>query len=298
MLDPNAAAALLGGADEKFVVDGPMRATVTAAEFAAMAGMGDSVASAVAFCILARVRRMAHLVDVTVRFQSAGNPAADHNMLGLPAADAGDVYADDFSRRVVEFQRANRDRLARHTLVLLAGAQVKPLSEDNVENFFKSKGLDVAGRQVATVCNLTCAWVINLIAVPAVQQEAQNNAWLGYRVKVASGVGLMHVVASAWPAMFSNIDQAAINAANLQPWRLDLAYAISVGARAKCYIFHDVFDTLPKSWPMGVKAADTIAGPIRIRLVALFKRLKETIRDNAAVDNMNTDQVVAAIGGI
>jgi hypothetical protein len=180
----------------------------------------------------------------------------------VPAAPAvigaGVQWNVDVSFDEAQFVHVNIAQIRRDAAMLLIAANAGELTFENVTAYYASVNTRVATPNITRWANANAATMANPRIGANFAALCQGNAWLTYRVTVASGIGLVARASVAVPPIFTNDEITHANNYVATPWDNARANNVTQRSIAKAYAVAEAYGFLPGRWYMGRKAVDAI----------------------------------------
>jgi hypothetical protein len=214
------------------------------------------------------------------------NGNADVAYAAAPAVVGNGVtWATDITFDEVNYVHRNIAQIRRDAAMLLIAAYSGELSVDNVMAYYASTNTRVGCPNITRWANANGVTMANPALAGNFAALVNANAWLRYRVTVASGIGLVARASSAVNCLFAQGETDAANNYCAAPWDAVRANAVTQRSIAKAYAVAEAYGFLPGRWYMGLKAVaatDPTAVAKWRKFAKVFKEKSLEFLENAA----------------
>lgn len=149
-----------------------------------------------------------------------------------------------------------------HVIEMVTANQVKTLSDENIESYYKMSGLEVSVNNPMKSISYLSTVFPQLITAPNIQAQIPNMKWLEYHTSYSGSARLINscITDTGTIITWQANTVAAVQAALAAPWDPATANAIPEMAIAITYVYLEVTNMLPrKPWYQGNKAFNNLS---------------------------------------
>lgn len=209
-------------------------ADYTYIDFISHNNLVDNLKNAMTFSIL----RSAGIALIT----TSGDPPSIAEAI-LPATTISDVV-----------QKGKR-----WTLELIACYQVKPLSENNLNNYFRSKGIDSIPWKADEILRYLASNLPPFSSNDGYEELVSSSVFLQYHTSASSNASLCRRAEESFPfdKLFTDEEQDAISDSFDHPYDMEKAKSIDGFTLVKTSAVLEACGILPSNWYMGKKAVQS-----------------------------------------
>lgn len=186
----------------------------------------------------------------------------------------------------------NNLRVTRHLIDLVAGQQVRELTDNNVRNKLRSYSMQIAPDRVKSIIRWAATVMDKITDHAGFAALKTNDKWLQYHTAVASSAQICNFVIEALPAAitspFDNGERARIIAAHGALHDRQLSDQIGESTIAKAAAYMEAANRFPTDWYQGKRARSNTSSGLYRKYLDFFKKLIEIEANTAGIGAATT----------